>query len=69
MELLQAMAPAVFQGFSAHQSQKPSAFDSDRAKKMLYFLVNTCHAWREDGPFVEMFKKKLNNGHQNESVL
>jgi hypothetical protein len=60
VELLLAMAPAIVQGFAAHQSQKPSAFDSDQAKRMLQFLVNTCRAWREDGPFVEMFKKKLN---------
>ena len=60
VELLLAMAPAVVQGFAAHHSQKPSTSDSDQAKKMLQFLVNTCRAWREDGPFVEMFKKKLN---------
>jgi len=59
VELLQAMAPAVIQGFAAHQSQKPASFDSNQTKRMLQFLVNTCHAWREDGPFVEMFNKKL----------
>ena len=31
VELLLAMAPAVFQGFGAHQSQKPLAVDSDHA--------------------------------------
>jgi hypothetical protein len=60
VELLLAMAPAAIQGFAAHQSQKPANFDPDHAKMILRFLVNTCHAWREDGPFVEMFKKKLN---------
>jgi hypothetical protein len=60
VELLLAMAPAVFQGFGAHQSQKPLAVDSDQAKMIFKFLVNTCSAWREDGPFVERFKKKLN---------
>lgn len=59
LELLQAMAPAVFQGFAAHQSQKPSDFDPDQAKRTLQFLVNTCRAWREDGPYVEMIKKHL----------
>jgi hypothetical protein len=59
VELLLAMAPAAIQGFAAHQSQKPANFDPVRAKMILQFLVNTCHAWREDGPFVEMFKKKL----------
>ena len=59
VELLQAMAPAVFQGFAAHQAQKKKSFNSDQAKLILRFLVNTCHAWREGGPFVEMFKKNL----------
>ena len=59
VELLQAMAPAVFQGFAAHQAQKKTSFNSDQAKLILRFLVNTCHAWREGGPFVEMFKKNL----------
>jgi len=60
LELLQAMAPAAFQGFASHQSQKPSAFDPDRAGKVLQLLTNTCHAWRDGGPYVEMLKKKIN---------
>jgi hypothetical protein len=60
VELIQAMAPAVFQGFAAHQSQKPTAFDSDQAKKIIQYLTNTCLAWREDGPYVEALKKKRN---------
>jgi hypothetical protein len=59
VELLLVMAPAVIQGFAAYQSQKPSDFDSDHAKMVLKYLVNTCHAWREDGPVVEMHKKML----------
>lgn len=59
VELLQAMAPAVFQGFAAHQSRKPSDFNTSQAKMVFKFLVNTCHAWREDGPFVKMLKKKI----------
>jgi hypothetical protein len=59
VELILAMAPAVFQGFGAHQSQKPSNVDSDHAKMILQFLVNTCRIWREDGPVMEKFKKKL----------
>ena len=60
VELILAMAPAVFQGFGAHQSQKPSNFDPDHAKLMVQFLINTCRVWREDGPLVETFKKKIN---------
>ena len=59
VELLQAMAPAVFQGFAAHQSRKPSDFNSAQAKLVFKFLVNTCHAWREEGPFEKMLKKKI----------
>ena len=59
VELILAMAPAAIQGFATYQSRKSSVFDPVRAKMILQFLVNTCHAWREDGPFVEMFKKKL----------
>ena len=60
VELILAMAPAAIQGYATYQSRKQAVFDPDRAKMILQFLVNTCHAWREDGPFVEMFKKKLN---------
>lgn len=60
VELIQAMAPAAFQGFGAHQSQKPLKFDPDRVRMMSQYLVNTCRTWREDGPYVEMVKKKLN---------
>lgn len=61
VELLLSMAPAVFQGFGAHQLKKPLAFDSAQTKMIFHFLVNTCRAWREDGPFVEMFKGRANN--------
>jgi hypothetical protein len=60
VELLLAMAPAVIQGYASYQSKKPEVFDPNRAKMILQFLVNTCRAWREDGPLVEMLKKKLN---------
>jgi hypothetical protein len=55
--LLQTMAPAILQGYAAYQAQKPSSFDDDRKKMILQFLTNTCHAWREDGPLVEKYKK------------
>ena len=58
VELILAMAPAVIQGFGAYQSLKPSNFDRDHAKLMVQFLINTCRVWREDGPFVERFKKQ-----------
>ncbi len=60
VELLQAMAPAVFQGVGAYRAPKSRDFDPARAKMILKYLVNTCSAWREDGPFVESIKKMLN---------
>jgi hypothetical protein len=59
VELLRTMAPAVFQGYAAYQAQNPAPLDPDHAKMLLHFLVNTCYAWRDDGPLVEKFKKKL----------
>jgi hypothetical protein len=59
VELILAMAPAVIQGFGAHQSLKPQHLDSGHAKLMVQFLVNTCRVWREDGPLVEIFKRKI----------
>jgi hypothetical protein len=60
VELIMAMAPAALQGFFVHQLQKSSAFNPDQAKMFAQSLINTCCAWREDVPFVEMSKKKLN---------
>jgi hypothetical protein len=60
VELLLAMAPAIFQGFVAYREQRPSGFDPDQVKKVLQSLANTCRGWHEDGPYVAMFKKKLN---------
>jgi hypothetical protein len=53
------MAPAAVQGFAAHRSRKPYDFDPQQAKLILKFLINTCHAWREDGPFVQSHKEML----------
>ncbi len=60
VELLLAMAPAAIQGYAAHQSRKPADVTADHTKMIFKYLLNTCHAWREDGPFVEAFKKRLN---------
>lgn len=59
LELLLAMAPAAVQGFAAHQLRKPRGFDSDQAELITKYLINTCHAWREDGPFVETHNKMI----------
>jgi hypothetical protein len=59
LELLLAMAPAAVQGYAASQSRKPTVFDPAGAKMIFQFLVNTCHAWREDGPLVAKLKTML----------
>ena len=59
VELLQAMAPAVFQGVAAYRAQALSGFDPARAEAALKLLANTCHAWREDGPLVERINRML----------
>ena len=60
VELILAMAPAAIQGFASHQSRNPIVLDLDREKMFLEFLINTCRVWREDGPLIELYKKKLN---------
>ncbi len=57
VELLLAMAQAAIQGFAAYQAQKPSGLDKDQFNLMSMYLVNTCHAWREDGPLINSFRK------------
>lgn len=59
IELIQVMAPAAFQGLITHRSGKSSAFDPDRARGALETLGDTCHAWREDGPFVTKIRSRL----------
>jgi hypothetical protein len=58
--LILVMAPAAFQGLIAYRAQKPSTFDPDRARRAFEALFNTCRAWKEDGPFVEKFKRLIN---------
>ena len=60
MELLLVMAPAAIQGLIAYRAQKASAFNHDRAKRAVEYLIDTCHAWSEDGPFVKRYKHLLN---------
>ncbi|HOQ72683.1 MAG: DUF2889 domain-containing protein [Smithellaceae bacterium] len=59
VELLLAMAPAVLQGVAAARSRRPSGVDDGQSKIILQYLINTCHAWREDGPFVEAYAQKI----------
>lgn len=59
VELLLAMAPAVLQGAATHRAHHPSTVDSGQAGMILKYLVNTCHVWREDGPFVARYKKLI----------
>ena len=67
LELLQAMAPAAFQGVAAFQAQTLSGFDPDRAEAALKLLANTCHAWRDDGPLVERLNTMLNKNQKEKN--
>jgi hypothetical protein len=60
LELLTAMTPAAFQGVASLRSQILSGFDADHAKIVSKYLLNTCRAWREDGPFVQKHKDLFN---------
>ncbi|MGZ3595856.1 MAG: hypothetical protein ACXWMV_11250 [Syntrophales bacterium] len=60
MELLLVMAPAAIQGLIAYRAQKASPFDPGRAKRAVEYLIDTCHTWSEDGPFVKRYKNLLN---------
>ncbi len=66
LELLQAMAPAAFQGIAAYRAKTVSGFDPARAEITRKLLINTCHAWREDGPLVERINRMLNQ-HQKKN--
>ncbi|MDA8125464.1 MAG: DUF2889 domain-containing protein [Deltaproteobacteria bacterium] len=59
VELIQTMAPAVIQGLGTYQALKPAPFNPERAKKFVQYLINTCHTWRDGGPFVEKFTTKI----------
>ena len=59
VELLQAMAPAAFQGLTAHGAQTPASINAERTKRMLSHRVNSCYAWKEDGPLVQKLEKSI----------
>lgn len=59
VELLQAMAPAVFQGVAAHRSRRPVAIDDRLLKIVRDRLVNTCYVWREGGPLASVLQNRL----------
>ena len=59
VELILAMAPAVFQGIAAYRAPKSPGIYPAGARMTLKHLVNSCHAWREDSPYVESIRKIL----------
>ncbi|HOJ51450.1 MAG TPA: DUF2889 domain-containing protein [Syntrophales bacterium] len=59
VELLQAMAPAVFQGVAAYRSKKLVKLDTKTLQMVYNRLVNSCHVWREGGPIAKAIKQKL----------
>ncbi len=60
--LLLSMAPAVLQGywiFGAREKDRQEYSEFD----IVEYLIDTCWAWRKDGPIVEKFKTKRNGFH------
>ena len=59
VELLQALAPNVILGLHARGSRKAPDLNPEWTKKRMGSLVNSCHAWREDGELVAGIKKRF----------
>lgn len=59
VELLQALAPNVILGLHARGARTPVALTPDWTKRKIGNLVNSCHAWKEDGALVTELKKKI----------
>jgi len=59
VELLLAMAPAIFQGVAAMRARKPSIYNAKTLQLVYDRLVNTCHVWRQDGPLVKALKERF----------
>ena len=66
MELLLVMAPAAFQGRIAYRGRVPINLDAQRIRGVIDVLVDTCHAWREDGPIIKKIKAFLNKKSNRE---
>jgi hypothetical protein len=69
VELLQAMAPAVFQGVAAFRAKEFTGFEPLRAETALKLLAGTCHAWREDGPLVKQITALLDQHRKDASSV
>ncbi|MCX7983088.1 MAG: DUF2889 domain-containing protein [Syntrophales bacterium] len=61
VELLQAMAPASFQGVAAYRAKKPTVLDARLFKMVHDRLVNTCYVWREGGPLTTALQRKMSS--------
>jgi hypothetical protein len=59
VELIQALAPAFILGLHVRGARSPAAMTPDWTKKKISSLVNSCHAWKEDGALVTELKKRV----------
>ncbi len=55
--LLLSMAPAVLQGYWVFEGQKESA-DQESEFDVKPYLLDTCWAWRKEGPLIEKYFKQ-----------
>jgi radical SAM superfamily enzyme len=59
VELLQALAPNVILGLHARGSRRAPEVNPEWTKKRMGHLVNSCHAWKEDGELVAGIKMRF----------
>ena len=57
--LLHAIAPAVMQGYWIYNGGEPNG-DSVSSDTIDNYLVDTCWAWRKDGPLIDRIKQGEN---------
>ncbi|MBU0993366.1 MAG: DUF2889 domain-containing protein [Proteobacteria bacterium] len=59
--LLIAMGPEAVQGYYAHYAKNPPDTIDNKLKFVLAnHLKNTCHVWREDGPYYQTMVEAIN---------
>ncbi len=56
--LLLSMAPAALQGYWVFEGRNEQESDNDYSDEIEKYLIDTCWAWRKDGPLFENLKNE-----------
>lgn len=56
--LLLSMAPAALQGYWVFEGRHEQERDKDCSDEIKKYLIDTCWAWRKDGPIVQDLKNR-----------